>query len=254
MGGDGLIEPPHLAQGDAQAVQRCGFGVPVAELGEDGKGLPEGGDGLVEPPHLAQGDAQVVQRRGFALLVTGVVRGVDGCLPGRDDVVEVATPVQEDGQVRGQGDCCTCTAGGGGEGDGGDEGGPFGVQPGQGVGAAAEAFRDGLAGQGAQVVVGGVGGVPVVSSSRSRAASDWSSRAASRASSVAYRRIRSCIRHRLPPTGCSVTGWPRRARQEGADLSGRGVGQRGGGLGGGIRARVKRQQPKQPRLLGARRR
>ena len=38
-------------------------------------------------------------------------------------------------------------------------------------------------------------------------------------------------------------------RQEGTDLSGWGAGQRGGGLGGGIRARVKRQQPKQPRLL-----
>ena len=42
---------------------------------------------------------------------------------------------------------------------------------------------------------------------------------------------------------------PGKRRQEGADLSGWGAGQRGGGLGGGIRARVKRQQPKQPRLL-----
>ena len=97
VGGDGLVEPPHLLQGVAEVVQRHGFAVPVAELGEEGGGLLVGGDGLVEPPHLPQGEAEAGQRPGFAVPVTGVVRGIDCCLPRRDHVVEMATPVQEDG-------------------------------------------------------------------------------------------------------------------------------------------------------------
>ena len=97
VGGDGLVEPPHLLQGDAEVVQLLGFAVPVAELPVEGGGLLVGSDGLVEPPHLPQGDAEAGQRPGFAVPVTGVARGIDCCLPRRDHVVKVATPVQEEG-------------------------------------------------------------------------------------------------------------------------------------------------------------
>ena len=132
-----------------------------------------------------------------------------------------------------------CTAGGGGEGDGGDEGRPFGVQPGQGVGAAVEALRDGLAGQGAQVVVGGVGGVPVVLQQpvEGRLGLVVAGRIAAE-----FGRVQADqIMHPPPVAADRLLGHeagPGKRRQEGADLSGRGAGQRGGGFGGGIRARV----------------
>src|ERR1035441_1025212 len=58
VGGDRLVEPPHLPQGNAEVVQGRALAVPVAGLPEDGGGVLAGGDRLIEPPHLHQGQAE----------------------------------------------------------------------------------------------------------------------------------------------------------------------------------------------------
>ena len=45
--GGGLLEPPHLLQGQAEVVQGCALAVPVAGLQEDG------GGGLVSSDRLS---------------------------------------------------------------------------------------------------------------------------------------------------------------------------------------------------------
>jgi hypothetical protein len=42
--------------------ERDAFAVPVAGFAVDGGGVLAGGDGLVEPAHLVQGDAEIVKR------------------------------------------------------------------------------------------------------------------------------------------------------------------------------------------------
>jgi hypothetical protein len=124
---------------------------------EDGADILKCDDGLAEEPHLLQGDTEVVQRRPFAVAVAeasvgGQSDGVDG-----KKVTEVVAPgqvlVQAVRQAGGD-----VVGGGLGQCDGGDEVGALSVEPGQGVVTAGEPVEEGLAGQGAQVALGGFGG------------------------------------------------------------------------------------------------
>src|SRR6266704_1925105 len=56
----------------SQILQGDDLAVPVAGLAEEGGGVLVGGDGLLEPPHLLQGQAEVGQRHAFAVPVAGL--------------------------------------------------------------------------------------------------------------------------------------------------------------------------------------
>ncbi len=64
--------------------------MPVAGLPVDGGGVLVGGDDLLEPPHITQGQAEAVQRHGLALPVTETLSGVQTDGGDGEPVVEPA--------------------------------------------------------------------------------------------------------------------------------------------------------------------
>ena len=62
VGGDGLVEPAHVPQGQAEIVQCPALAVPVSSFPVYGRGFPVRGDRFLEPLLLLQSRAEVVQR------------------------------------------------------------------------------------------------------------------------------------------------------------------------------------------------
>jgi hypothetical protein len=66
-----------------QVVRHDRLAVLVAGLAEDGGGVLAGGGALLEPAHLAQGQAEIVQRRALAVAVAGVAASALAAATGR---------------------------------------------------------------------------------------------------------------------------------------------------------------------------
>ncbi|WP_189889798.1 hypothetical protein [Streptomyces xantholiticus] len=141
-------------------------------------------------------------------------------------------------------------AGGRGEGDGGGEIEAFGIQPGRGGGAVGETVRDTLTGQSPQVVVSGVGGVPVVL--KQTAEGLLPGQVGVLAPALVIGVQAGQVVHAPAAGADGLLADQSGPCQSGQALPGRPhrlAGQGSCGVGGQVGTGVERQQPKQPRRL-----